>query len=52
MTLRFNLVLRPSPCEIERFRAAVRERTAVGDSRDAAEHAAAERIFLVGQGLR
>ncbi|WP_156417973.1 hypothetical protein [Aureimonas sp. AU4] len=49
MTLRFNLVLRPSPCEIERFRDAVRELTAGGGAREAAERAAAERVFLVGR---
>ncbi|MBB3950907.1 hypothetical protein [Aureimonas jatrophae] len=49
MTLRFDLVLRPSPCEIARFRDAVRELTIVGGTREAAERAAAERVFLVRQ---
>jgi hypothetical protein len=49
MTLRFDLVLRPSPCEIARFRDAVRELTIVGGTRAAAERAAAERVFLVRQ---
>jgi len=48
MTLRFDLVLRPSPCEIERYRAAVRELLAETGDREAAERRAADRIFLVG----
>lgn len=48
MTLRFNLVLRPSPCEIERWRDAVRDLLPTLGSREAAERAAARRVFLVG----
>jgi len=48
MTLRFNLVLRPSPCEIERYRDAVRELLAETGDRETAERGAASRVFLVG----
>ncbi|RIY02663.1 hypothetical protein D3218_04695 [Aureimonas flava] len=47
LTRRFDLVLRPSAGEIGLFRAEAARLAAVGGDREAAESAAARRVFLM-----
>jgi hypothetical protein len=50
LTRRFDLVLRPSAEEIERFREEVTRLAAVVGDREVAESAAARRVFLMQVG--